>query len=61
MNELLQLFAGQEATRGELLVWIAIIGAGFAAGLWLGFEVTRAFARLLAGFVRSVFTPADRG
>ena len=55
MLELLQELAGPDATRGELLVWMAILGAGVGSGAWVGLEVTRAASKALRAGARSVF------
>jgi hypothetical protein len=54
MLQLLQGLAGSDATRGELFVWMAIVGAGVGASAWVGFELTRAACKVVCAAAKSV-------
>lgn len=56
MLDLLQQFAGADATNGELMTWLAILCAGMGASAWVGFELARVASKLLAACIKAVKT-----
>lgn len=54
MLELVQAFAGADATKGELMVWMAILSAGIGSGAWVGFELARVAGKVALACLRSV-------
>jgi len=52
--QLVQAFAGADATKGELMVWVVIGIAGVGSSAWVGFELARVACKIVMACIKAV-------